>query len=217
MERTTLEELDQFFSQYPLKQYPKGQMLIYADEDPSGIFYLVSGKVRKYDVNNRGDEVVLNTFQPSVFFPMTWILNKTPNRYFFEATTPIVTRYAPASEVERYLATHPAVVYSLLKQVYSGLEDTQRRVVHLMKSDTRCRLLFELLIESRRSGELQQDGSCVISISMNELSQRAGLSRERISRELSKLIQQDGLLTRRGRSLVIRSIQEIEDELDGKS
>lgn len=215
MNNSTFKDLDEFFSQYPLKQYHKGQILIYAGEDPVGIYYLVSGKVRKYDVSAYGNEVVLNVFTSSVFFPMSWAINKTSNRYFYEAITPIEARRAPVADVEQYLASHPTTTYNLLKQVYAGLEDTQRRVVHLMRGDARSRLLFELILEAQRSGELRKDGSYVILISANAFSQRAGLSRERISRELSKLTEPNGLLIREGRSIVIRNLRALEEELDG--
>ena len=84
MDRNIQKSLDDFFSQYPLKQYNKGQLLIYAHEDPTGIFYLERGSVRKYDIGHEGDEVVLNVFKEKIFFHMSWAINKTHNHYFYE-------------------------------------------------------------------------------------------------------------------------------------
>lgn len=214
MDDSTIKGLDDFFSKYPVKQYNKGQLLIYAHEDPTGIFYLESGKVRKYDIGPDGDEVVLNVFKSKIFFPITWAINKTPNKYFFEAATPIEVRRAPVDELNKYLDTHPEVVYGLLRQVHSGMEAAQRRVVLLMGGDAHDRLLFELLIEGRRSGEMRSDGSCVITVGLSDLAQRAGLTRETISRELGKIIQSNDLISRQGRSLVIRDFQALEEQLD---
>lgn len=213
MDDTALKDLDTFFSQYPIKQYHKGQILIYANEDPSGVFYLVSGTVRKYDVADSGDEIVMNVFKPSVFFPIAWALNKTPNRYFFQAESPIAVRRAPSDEFVDFLKAHPKMIYALLEQVYLGLESTQRRIIHLMHGDTRIRVLFELVVEGRRSGKLQDDGSCLISIGTAELAQRAGLSRETISRELAKIIHNEDILMRQGRLLVVRDFHALEDQL----
>lgn len=55
-------------SRYPKRTYPKGQILVFADESPEYIFYIVKGHVRKYDVSYRGDEIVLNIFKPPAFF-----------------------------------------------------------------------------------------------------------------------------------------------------
>ncbi len=213
MDDTTLKDLDAFFSQYPIKQYHKDQILVYANEDPTGVFYLVSGTVRKYDIADSGDEIVMNVFKPSVFFPASWVLNKTPNRYFFQAESPIAVRRAPSDEFVDFLEAHPKIIYTLLKQVYLGLEDTQRRIIRLMHGDTRSRLLFELVIEGRRSGKLQADGSCLLSITAAELAHRAGLSRETISRELAKIVQDEDILARQGRLLVVRDLRALESQL----
>ena len=75
------------FSAFPKREYPKGQILVFADESPENIFYIVEGQVRKYDVSYRGDEVVINIFKPPAYFPMSWAINRTPNKYFYKAET----------------------------------------------------------------------------------------------------------------------------------
>lgn len=214
MDDSMHESLKNFFSKYPAKQYNKGQLLIYAHEDPTGIFYIENGSVRKYDIGPEGDEVVLNVFQPGRFFPIAWALNKTPNRYFFEAATSITVRRAPVDEFNVYLEAHPKIVYGLLRQVHGGLEDSQHRVVLLMDGDAHDRLLFELFIEARRAGEMKNDGSCVITVSLADLAQRAGLTRETISRELGKIIQSNDLISRQGRSLVISDFDALKKQLE---
>lgn len=213
MDSDALNKIENFFSKYPLRQYNKGQILIHAGENPSGIFYIVNGSVRKYDIDEGGQEIVMNIFKPNIFFPITWAINRTQNRYFFEAASTITVAKAPIEDVVDFLKSEPDIILGLLKQVYAGLEDTQRRVVHLMSGDSRSRLLFELVIEARRSGEVQEDGSCLVFVGANELSQRAGLSRETISRELARLLQPDGLLARQGRAIVILNLRKLEDEL----
>lgn len=213
MDDSTQKSLDDFFSQYPVKRYHSKQLLIYAHEDPTGIFYLESGEVRKYDIGPDGEEAVLNVFKPKVFFPMAWAINKTPNKYFFESSTPIEVRRAPASDFTAYLESHPKAVYDLLKQVYGGLENVQHRVILLMDGSAYHRLLFELLIEGRRSGEMRSDGSCVITVSLADLAHRAGLTRETISRELGKIIQASNFISRQGHSLVVHDFKALEKQL----
>ena len=54
------DKIHQHFSTYPRREYPKGHILVFADESPDYIFYIVEGQVRKYDVSYRGDEVIIN-------------------------------------------------------------------------------------------------------------------------------------------------------------
>ena len=59
-----LDKINQHFSQFPRREYPKGQILVFANENPDNIFYIVEGRVRKYDISYRGDEVIINIFKP---------------------------------------------------------------------------------------------------------------------------------------------------------
>ena len=213
MDSSATSDISGFFSQYPLKAYHKGQILIYARDDPAGIFYLESGRVQKYDIDASGVEVVLNVFRPGVFFPVSWAINQTPNRYFFEALTPIEVRRAPAEDFAAYLKDHPEAAYEMLQQAYRGIENAQQRVILLMSGSTRDRVLFELLIEGKRFGEMRSDGSCVVTMGIADLAQRAGLSRETVSRELTKLADTTNTFSRVGRSFVIHNFQALEATL----
>lgn len=181
------EKVDHFFSAYPLRQYPKGQILIFADEDPSHIYYLKSGRVRKYDISYRGDEVIVNVFQPPAFFPMSWAINHTHNNFFYAAETPITAHSAPPGEVVRFLKHNPDVMYDLLGRLYDGTEGLLGRVVQLMSGTAHTRLVYELVIEAKRFGELLPDGTYRLSSSEADLAARTGMSRETVSREFSKL------------------------------
>ena len=184
-------KVEAFFGRFLLKQAGVDEVLIRAGEDPPGIFYLVSGQVKEYDISGQGNEVVVNVYKPPAFFPMSWAINQTPNRYFFETITPSSFRQAPAEQTLAFLKANPDVVFDLLSRVYSGTNGLLRRMAHLMGSSARTRLLFEILIECRRLGRQKLDGSWAVKIHENELANRAGLSRETVSRELTKIKELD--------------------------
>jgi len=184
---TAHQKIEVFFKAYSLKHLGKGYLLIYAGYEPPGVFYIQSGRVRQYDVADNGEEVVVNVFKPPAFFPMSWAINKTPNQYFFEADTAVTVRQAPANEVVEFIKANPEVMLDLLARVYSGTDGLLRRTAHLMGSNARTRLLFELITQCRRFGERQDNGSYLVGINESELAKRAGLSRETVSREISEL------------------------------
>lgn len=214
MNSMSTTDYDQFLSQFPMRQYPKGRMLIMSKTNPECLFLLVTGKVRKYDVTRYGEQVVINVFKAPALFPLSWVLNGTPNRYYYEASTRVTVRCVPTEEFAGYLQSHPDLAYSLLCKVYEGLEESQRRVVHMTRGNARSKLLFELGIEARRSGEVQPNGSIIITVHETELAERAGLSRETISRELVKLCRSSDVCKRRGRSVVIDSLPELDKMLE---
>lgn len=207
------EDYKQFLAQFPVVHHFKGVVFISPDTELNCIFYIETGTVRKYDITKFGEKVVMNVFTAPTLIPLSWLLNKTPNHYYFEALDDLALRCIPADVMSAYLQDNPTIVYDLLRQVYLGLENTQRRVAYLMRGSLKSRVLFELLIEARRSGDAQPDGSHIININETELAERAGLSRETISRELAKVFKSGDLCQRHGRSIIIRSLQELDEVL----
>lgn len=212
MEEQVAKTIKKFFSNYPLRRYKKGQILIYGGDEPAGVFHLVSGRVRQYDINYRGDEIVVNVFQPPAFFPMSWAVNKSRNLYFFETATDVELRQAPADRVTEFLKDNPSVTYDLLRRLYSGTDGLQRRMAHLMGGSARSRILFELIIECARFGEVKKNGVCILAINESELAKRTGLSRETVNREISKL-KQRGLLTHTGQKISVVGLKNLQEEL----
>ena len=66
-----------FFYRYPRISFKKGTMLIGADENPTGIFFIEKGFVKQYVVSPKGEVLMLTIFRPGAFVPLTWGLNKT--------------------------------------------------------------------------------------------------------------------------------------------
>jgi CRP-like cAMP-binding protein len=205
-------KLEQFFTQYPLRHYEKCQLLMLADQVPTKIYYIVSGYVRVYDISQQGHEMVVNVYRNPSFFPMAWAINKTPIRYFHEAGTEVVTREAPPEKVLEFVKKNPDVMYDQLSEAYIGAEAMRRRMVHLMGGTAKNRLMFELVLQGRRFGKPQQDGSYSIDLSEGEIGARSGLSRETVSREIQKL-KQTGLLSVTRQGILIKNVDELETRL----
>jgi CRP/FNR family transcriptional regulator len=181
------QKIDEHLSKYPKRTYPKGQILLFADEDPEHVYYIVKGRVRQYDVSYRGDEVIVNMYKPPAFFPMNWAINRTPNKYFFKTEEETEVHIVPADDALAFIKENPDVLLDLLGRLYKGMDGLLGRVVHLMSGSAKSRLTYELIIECRRFGKKQDDGSYKLSASEIDMGARAGLSRETVSREIRKL------------------------------
>lgn len=206
-------QIEAFFAAYPKKTYDKGHIITYAGDDPAGICYIASGMVRQYDINSRGDEIVVNVFKPGAFYPMIWAVTRSENNYFYAAMSEVEVYQAPADDVVAFLKSHPDCMFDLLGRLMSGAEGLQRRMAHLMGGTARSRLLFELLLECDRFGNIQPDGSCSISTNESEFAQRTGMSRETVNREMMKL-RREGVLTRSGKIITVQHVTRLHELLD---
>jgi CRP/FNR family transcriptional regulator len=210
------QKVHEFFSAYPKRHYPKGQILIFANENPEYIFYITIGQVRKYAVSYRGDEIIMNIYQAPSYFPMSWALNHTPNKYFYKTEIEVDLHVAPVEDARNFLKQNPDVALDLLRRLYRGLEGVYGRLVHLMSGTARVRLLYELIIECRRFGEKHPDGSYLLRASETDLAARSGMARETVSREMHKL-KEKGWVTVTKRGVTVKAIAQLEAALGSES
>lgn len=203
-----------YFSTFPKRTYPKGHILIFAGENPEHILYLVAGKVRKYDVSFRGDEVVVNVFKPGAFFPMSWAINQNGNDFFYKTEDEAVIHLVPADKALEFLEANPDVMLDLLSRLYRGMDGVLGRMVQLMAGNAKNRLAYELLVECRRFGETDDRGGYRVKISEVDLAARAGLTRETVSREIQKLKEKKVVKFQANKTLVVNDMAALEAELD---
>jgi CRP-like cAMP-binding protein len=210
---TVTDKLEQFFAAYTLRTAKPGEILIQAGDEPEGIIYLASGRVKKYDISDHGTEMVVNTYKEGAFFPMSWALNNEHNEYFYETAAKCTYRIAPPDAVVGFLKENPDVLLDLLSRVFRGAEGLTKRMAYMVGSNAHRRALFELYIACRRFGTANSDGSCSVAMHEGELAQAAGLSRETFSRELQSH-KKDGkvLISRKG--LTVTDMKWLEQKLE---
>lgn len=211
MNQEIAKKISDFFEKYPVRSYHKGQILIHAGDEPDFILNIVEGKIKQYDLSYRGDEVILNIFKPPAFFPMSFAINKTSNEYFYEADSDVMLRKAPIDEVIGFIKDNPDVLYDLLGRVYRGTDGLIRRIAHLMASTAKSRVIYELIVECRRFGD-EKDGRYNVHLSELDLGARAGLSRETVNREISKL-KSEGLLNVTNKHIIVPDLEKLEQLL----
>ena len=200
------------FGKYPSRTYKTGQTLIFGGEEPDHVFYIESGIIKKYDVSYRGDEVIINMFKTGAFFPMSWAINKTPNTYFYAACETTTVHVIPPEVAVQFLKDNPDVMFDLLGRIYSGLDGMFGRMVKLMSGTAKSRGMYELIVDAKRFGTLQHDGSCDLHLHESDIASRSGLSRETVSREISKL-KKSGLVAVKGRYLTIGELTDFQRQL----
>lgn len=212
MDTKIAKKLEEFFIQFKHVTYKKGEILVRADDDPSGVFYLATGTVRKYAISQKGDELVVNIFKPISFFPMSWAINNDQNDYFYDALTPVEIYRAPKEKVVEFIKNNPDVLFDLMARVYRGTDGMIRRMTYLMAGNAYARLITELIIHAKRFGEKGQGSQITLKITEKELASQIGMSRETISREMKKL-KETGLVIFEKNILTIKNLGQLENKL----
>lgn len=212
MEDEVERKLDNFFFRYKRFKYKKGEILIRADDSPSGIFYLKRGVVKEYAISKRGEEVIVNIFKPVSFFPMSWAVNNTPNVYYFESMDEVSVWRAPKDDVIDFVKHEPDVLFDLLCRVYRGTDGLLLRLSYLMAGSAYSRLIIELITYVKRFN-LQDDGM-KLAISEVDLASQTGMSRETVSREM-RILKDKGILTVGNGGVTVVNFDRLQEEVEG--
>ena len=207
-----VSDIENYFENYSLFTYRKGQILISNGEVPGHIYYLLTGRVKVYDVSYRGDEIVLHTYAGSEVFPIVHMIHEKANSYIYEADTDITIKRAPIKVMKKIFRNNPALTTHMLKKAYDYIDTMLSKQVLLMAGSARSKLIYELVIHCRQFGQRAEDSSYTLDVSEKDLGARMGLSRETVNRETKKL-KQENIIRFDRQSIVIQDLDKLEAKL----
>ena len=204
-------KLENFFTQFKHLTFKKGEILIRADDDPTGIFYLKQGTIRQYSISKDGEEQTLTIYKPIAYFPMMWAINNTHNSYYFEALTDSEVFRAPKDAVLEFIKKEPDVLYDLTSRIYSGMHGLLSRMEYLLFNSAYNKILFTLINNATRFGRIE-NGQIHLHMTHKDIAAFSGLTKETISREIKKL-EEKGLIKNQNQLLIIQDLKVLENEL----
>jgi CRP/FNR family transcriptional regulator len=213
MNKNKTKDFETFYKQFKTRSYKKGEMLIRADDDPQGIFYLTKGYVRQYTISKTGFELTLHILRPISYFPMVWAVNGTPNVYYFEALTPVEVGRAPKDEVVSFIRNKPDIIFELLSELIEDYAESLTRIENLVFSDAYRRVISVLLYIAKHFGEKEKRGVVVRHrFTQQDIATLTGVARETASIEMVKL-EKKGLVKYVDHEMIIESIKKLNSEL----
>lgn len=213
MNNLKTKDFEKFYQQFKIRHYKKGEMLIRADDDPQGIFYLKKGYVRQYSISKTGFELTLHILQPISYFPMVWAINGTPNIYFFEALTPVQVGRAPRDEVVNFIKDKPTIIFELMSELVEDYAESLIRIENLVFSDAYLRVISVLLYIAKHFGKKSGKGVVVKHrFTQQDIATLVGVARETASNELTK-VEKKGLIKYVNHSMYFSNISKLEAEL----
>ncbi|MCX6791464.1 MAG: Crp/Fnr family transcriptional regulator [Candidatus Gottesmanbacteria bacterium] len=213
MDSSVTKTLETFFGKFTRLKYGKGVIILRAEDAPRGVMYLKRGYVRQYMVDESGTILMLHIFKPNSFFPMTWVVNDEPNRYYLEAVTPVELWRAPKKAVREFLHDNPLVVYDLVRRLLLGLCGCRHRIEHLVTGTAYKKTVLLLLYLARSLGEKEVSAIVLpVPVTHWEIAAWIGTTRETASLQVA-ILKKLGLIHCRRRQLVIPSLKRLETEI----
>ncbi|HLH43238.1 MAG TPA: Crp/Fnr family transcriptional regulator [Bryobacteraceae bacterium] len=191
-----------------------GEVLFLAGEKASGLFIIVSGRIRAYRVNTRGREQTIHTEGPGATLAEVPMFDEGPYPATAVAEEQTLVLFLEKADICNFMLRNPAVALTALKLMAQRLRAHVDLVDTLALQQVGQRLARILLEQCRDHGLRTRAGLEVdLAFSNEELATRIGSVREVVSRAMARM-ERDGLIARvRGAQRGKRRRLRITDEL----
>ncbi len=206
------ESVEVFFSKYTKLQYKKGEIILRAGDPPSGVLYLKKGFVRMSFATDTGEMLVLHVFKAGSVFPLPWVINNTPNRYYFESLTPVELVRSPREDVLQYLKDHPDVQSHLMSKVLLGLTGMMQRMEFLVFDSAYKKTVLLLLYYVKNFSDISQKGRLMIPLTHKEIAAWIGTTRETASLQI-ELLKKNKLIQYNRRYIIVPDVSLLGKEI----
>lgn len=212
MQKRPIGKLALFFSQHRRLQYKRHQLIIRADDVPSGVYFLRKGYTRVYSLSESGQELTLIILKPGDVFPLIWAINDSPNTQFCETMTQVELFRAPRKDFLEFLNDNPDIVYEVLSKILVRFEGLLERMDYLVFGNAYQKVSSILVICADRFG-VKKGQSIIIRVPLThkDIANLIGLTRETTSLEIKKL-ENAKIIDKRGEYLIVKQIDKLKTE-----
>jgi CRP/FNR family cyclic AMP-dependent transcriptional regulator len=190
-----IKELVDFFQHDGRKaSYKKGDYIIRPGETPPGVFYIVEGLVKAYDISRYDEENLLIIRKEHELFPLIWAITGRERQVIYQALAPTVTRCVSRADFTEFMHRDLNAMVPLLDMTLEMYRLHSERIINLEYRTVRERIISFLLTMSQRFGEMTKEGLLIdVPLRHQDIASSINSSRETTSRELA-IMERRGML-----------------------
>lgn len=210
----TEKELQALASRTTRKQFQRGELLFGEGDPCTGLFLVVSGKIRIFKLSSAGREQVLAIEGPGSSFAELPVFDGGNYPAAASASEDAEVLFVSRKDFQNFCREHPEVALKVIAVVGSRLRRLVGIIEDLSFTTVRQRLIALILRLAQASGSPSKEGVRIeLTMSHQDLAAELGTVRELVSRNLSRL-QAEGFLEVDGRRIVVKDIVGLKREQD---
>jgi CRP-like cAMP-binding protein len=194
--------------------YPARALIVSEDETDDDVFFILSGRARAATYTDSGKEVLMSVLPPGDSFGIFAAIDGQPRSTSVIAVEDARIARMSAANFNKVLYSHPDVTRAFVLYLVDRIRHLSTRMTAVTTQDAGHRLVAELL-RLAQAGMTGGDTALIEPLpTQQDFATLLFSQREAIGRDMSKL-KEAGLIERKGRSLIIRSISGLEALLHG--
>ncbi|MGB5209009.1 MAG: cAMP-activated global transcriptional regulator CRP [Gammaproteobacteria bacterium] len=205
--------INKFLGLCRIRTVPAKTVVIHAGDLPDILYYIVDGSVEVMIEDEDGNEMVLAYLNKGQFFGEMGLFYEQPTRSAWVRTRTESELAEMTYPRFRQIANEsPGLLFELATQLASRLERTNKKLGDLAFVDVTGRIAHAIMDLCNEPDAMTHPDGMQIKVSRQELSRLVGCSREMAGRVL-KVLEEQGLLTAKGKTIVVFNVRRGEDEL----
>ena len=202
-EMTGIQSLDKFLEHCHKRHYPAKSTLIFADDKPDVLFYVLEGSVTVLIEDDDGREIVLAYLNKGDFFGEMGLFDEQHSRSaWVRARANCEVAEISYTKFRQIAQDHSDIVFAMASQMASRLRITSRKVSDLAFMDVSGRVARTLLDLCKEPDAMTHPDGMQIRITRQEIGKIVGCSREMVGRVL-KSMEEQGLISVKGKTIVV--------------
>ncbi|MCO5240717.1 MAG: Crp/Fnr family transcriptional regulator [Chitinophagaceae bacterium] len=202
-------DLERLMAQKSEHFYKKGEILFREGAYPSGIYYIVKGKVKKYKTDKAGKEQIIYIADTGELLGYHAILSEHRYPDSAAALEGSTIAFIPKEDFIYTLEHSPVLNNRLLKTLSHEFAVLTNSITLFAQNSVRERLALQLVVLREKYKVNFEPGMAVeINISREDLASLAGTARENVVRMLSEF-KESGIVETRGRTIIITDIRKL--------
>ena len=184
--------------------YKKGEFIIRPGENPQGVFYIVEGLVKAYDITKYGEENLLIIRKEHEIFPLIWSITGEGKHVIYEALSAVKVLRLEQSKYMEFLTQDKNILPPLLDIILEMYRIHSERIINLEYRTVKERLVSFLLIMSQRFGHKTKAGIFIgAPLKQQDIASSINASRETTGRELSQLIRKELIINNQSHITIV--------------
>jgi CRP/FNR family transcriptional regulator len=197
------------FHQGTRQVYEKGEFIVRPGGPPQGVFYILSGLIKAFDITKYGEENLLIIRKPGEILGLTWALTGDDRHIIYSALAHTEVLQISRDEFVSYVQTNPKVALPLVDMLVDMYRTHSERIMNLEYRTVRERLVSFLLTAARRFGRDTPEGVVIdVPLRHQDIASSISATRETTGRELSSLERQ-GLLKSAQSIIILKDVEKL--------
>lgn len=190
------------------KTYRKDEMLFNAQDEANGLYYVLSGEIRVFKMDEQGKEVEVARIAPGDFLGEAIVFVSAAFPVFAQAAKESKVLFFEKNAINKKIEKDPSVAKFFLNLLARKCVILNTRIESLGLQTVRKRLIQYLF--SHCSGEKQ----CLIELKLKkvDLAKMLGTISETLSRNL-KQMQDEGLIEVKSKKIYVKDCHKLRAEL----